>query len=167
MKDLIILAGAPGSGKSTIGEILREKEGFPLVEFGWLRQGHLDNIWSNTSPEEEQMARENLLFVLNNYWRHGYKNIVVTDLTEIQVTSLAETYKEKDYVITSLTISNDDELKKRVLGERDSGFRNVDAALTWNKALRDRPLLKHEYKIDNTHNDPRETAKAIANLARK
>ena len=62
MKDLIILAGAPGSGKSTIGELLREKQGFPLIDFGWLRQGHLDDRWSNATPEEEQMAFENLVF---------------------------------------------------------------------------------------------------------
>ena len=141
MKDLIILAGAPGSGKSTIGELLREKEGFPLIEFGWLRQGHLDNKWSNATPEEEQMAFENLVFIIKNYWQHGYKNIIVNDLKADKITTLAETFKEKNYIIVSLIIADDEELKRRILGERDSGFKNVGVAIEWNKALRSRSTL--------------------------
>ncbi len=167
MKDLIILSGAPGSGKSTIGELLREKQGFPLIDFGWLRQGHLDDKWSNATPEEEQMAFENLVFVIKNYMHHRYKNIIVTDLRDDKVTTLAETFKEKNYIIVSLIIVDDKELKKRILGERDSGFKNVEAAIEWNKSLKSRPTLPNEYKIDNTHNDPAKTIKEILELVEK
>lgn len=167
MKDLIILAGAPGSGKSTIGELLREKEGYPLIDFGWLRQGHLNNTWSNATPEEEEMALENLTFIIKNYWKHGYKNLVVTDLQDERVAFLAERFKESKYIIISLVISNDEELRKRVLGERDSGFRNVEAALKWNRNLKSRPALANEYRVDNTHNDPLKTMQEIVALIAK
>lgn len=167
MKDLIIISGAPGSGKSTIGELLREKQGFPLVDFGWLRQGHLDNKWSNASPEEERMAFENLNFIIKNYWRHGYKNVIVTDFRDDKLATVAETFKETDYIIVSLIITEDAELKKRISGERDSGFKNIDEAIEWNKSLKSRPTLPNEHKIDNTHNDPAKTAKEILELVEK
>ena len=167
MKDLIILAGAPGSGKSTIGELLREKQGFPLIDFGWLRQGHLNNKWSNVSSEEEQMAFENLNFIIKNYWQHGYKNVIVTDLQDDKITAFAETIKETDYIIVSLIITEDVELKKRILGERDSGFKNVERSIEWNKSLQSRLTLPNEYKIDNTHNNPAKTVKEILELVEK
>ena len=64
MKDLIIISGAPGSGKSSIGVLLRKQHGFPLIVFGWLRQGHLDDKWSNATADEEGMAFENLIFII-------------------------------------------------------------------------------------------------------
>jgi adenylate kinase family enzyme len=167
MKDLIVLAGAPGSGKSTIGELLREQQGFPLIDFGWLRQGHLDNKWSNATPEEEEMAYENLIFIVKNYWKHGYKNIIVTDLRDDKVKRLPETFRDKNCIIISLIITDDEELKNRVLGERDSGFKNVEEATEWNRDLISRPLWPHEHKIDNTHKDPVKTVKEILELSRK
>ena len=164
MKDLVILGGPPGSGKSTIGELLREQQGFPLVDFGWLRQGHLNNQWSNASDEEEQMAFENLVYIINNYWKHGYKNIIVTDLQEDAIKTLAETFKAKKYKIISLVITDDEELKKRVLGERDSGFKDVKEAVEWNRELIERELLPNEVKIDNTHNDPTLTVQKILEI---
>jgi len=167
MKDLIILAGAPGSGKSTVGELLRENEGYALIDFGWFRQGHLDNLWSNVTPAEESMTWENLIFIIRNYWKYGYKNVVVTDLLDEKVAILAETFKDKDLIIVSLIISDDQELKNRVLGDRDSGFKNFDEAIEWNKKLISRPALRNEYKIDNTKNDPAKTAKEIVQLVSK
>lgn len=167
MKDLIILAGAPGSGKTTVGELLREKEGYTLIDFGWLRQGHLNNVWSNASDEEEVMAWENLISIINNYWRHGYKNIIVTDLREKRVVSLAGTFKGKKCAIITLIISDDAELKKRVLGERDSGFKDVEAALEWNRRLKSRPALANEYMVDNTRNDPVKTIQEILEILGK
>jgi len=167
MKDLIILSGGPGSGKSTIGELLREKEGYPLIEFGWLRQGHLNNAWSDASPKEKEMAWENLIFILKNYWQHGYKNIIVTDLEDDQVVSLVERFKEKECIIISLILSDDAELKKRVSGKRDSGFKNVEASLEQNRNLKSRPLLLHEFKTDNSQNDPMKTVEKIMDLLKK
>jgi len=113
------------------------------------------------------MAFENLVFIIKNYWQHGYKNIIITDLKADKVATLAETFKEKNYIIVSLIIADDEELKRRILGERDSGFKNVGVAIERNKTLRSMPPVPNEYKIDNTHNDPIKTAKKILELIKK
>lgn len=74
--DLIIFGGAPGSGKSTICEILQKRLNSPLIDFGWLREFHLDREWKRANEEEKQMAFENLIFILKNYIKHKYKNIM-------------------------------------------------------------------------------------------
>ena len=51
--DLIIFAGAPGSGKTTICEILQKKLNCPLIDFGRLREPHLDRAWKKANETEE------------------------------------------------------------------------------------------------------------------
>ena len=113
------------------------------------------------------MAFENLVFIIKNYWKHGYKNIIVTDLREDRITILAETFKTSDHIVISLVVMNDEELKNRVLGERDSGVKNVEEATEWNRGLISRHLRPHEHKIDNTERDPAKAVKEILGILRK
>ncbi len=163
--DFIILAGAPGSGKSTVSEILHEKFGSCLIDFGYLRQFHLNQMWSNASPLEEQMAFDNLVAILENYARHGYKYVIVNDLEDARVQQMPEVLKAHTFVIITLVITEDDVLAARVLNpERDSGFRNVEAALAWNRALLVRKTVANEYKLDTTHLSITETMEAVLQL---
>jgi dephospho-CoA kinase len=164
MKDIIVISGAPGSGKTTIVLLLKEKLQSPYIDFGWLREFHLDREWKNASENEEKMSFENLVSILNNYIKNGYKNVIVTDLTDSKVQDIPKIFEKNDYIIFSLTIATDAELQKRVLGERDSGFKNVEAAIRWNNDLKRRQLLPNEYKIDNSHNDPKRTVEEILEL---
>jgi adenylate kinase family enzyme len=161
MKDLLIFSGAPGSGKTTIGELLQERLNAPLIDFGCLRQGHLNREWSNQSPAEEDMAFENLIFIVRNYLKHGYKNVILNDLREDKIIALSQIFKDTNFVIISLIITDDEVLRKRVLGKRDSGFKNAEASVEWNRKLRERETLPNEFKIDNTHNNPQETVRGI------
>lgn len=78
MTDFIFIAGSPGSGKTTISKLLYEKLNHPpLIDFGNLREPHLEINWLNQSKKEEQMSFENLLYILKNYIKHGYKNVVI------------------------------------------------------------------------------------------
>lgn len=83
--DLIVIAGAPGSGKSTVCRLLQPELDGPLIELGRLREFHLNRAWTNTSSLEEEMAFENLVGIVRNYFRHGYKNVLVTDLNDSRV----------------------------------------------------------------------------------
>ena len=76
--DLIVVAGAPGSGKTTVCDLLYAELKSPYIDFGDVRNFHLNWQWSNESPEEEQMSFENLVHILKNYIRNGYKNIILT-----------------------------------------------------------------------------------------
>jgi broad-specificity NMP kinase len=145
--DLIVIAGAPGVGKSTVSHALARSLGSPCLEFSVLREPHLDPEWSNASPAEHEMAWENLQFIVRNYLRYGYRNVVVTDLREERVRQVAEVFGDLEYRIVTLVIADVAELRRRV-GARVEGFMNVEAAVDWNAAVRARPRLNREMKIE-------------------
>src|SRR3989344_461172 len=90
MKKLIVISGSPGSGKSTICSLLKEKLNSPYIEFSSLQEFHLNNEWTNWNEDGEKMAFENLIFVLKNYIKHGYKNVILTDLRDEKVQEALE-----------------------------------------------------------------------------
>lgn len=160
MKDLIVMAGSPGTGKSTVGELLYQRLSSVFIEFGYFREWHLDREWKGANPKEEEMAFENLIYVVNNYKRHGYQNIIITDLQDARVQQIPVAFENMDYIIFSLYVDGDDELEKRIVA-RNSGFKSVSAAVVWNRSLIQRPTLPNEYKINNTHNNPEQTLQII------
>ncbi|MDB5254091.1 MAG: hypothetical protein JWL80_157 [Parcubacteria group bacterium] len=164
MKDIIVISGAPGSGKSTVAKILQEKLQSPLINLGWIRQWHLKRDWSDATFKEEEMSFEILVQALHKYIENGYKNILVEDLEDEKVQRIPSVLEGINYIIVSLTIDSDEELKQRVLGERDSGFKDWERAVKWNKDLKERTTLPHEYKIDNSHNNPETTAAKILEI---
>lgn len=85
MAQLIVIAGAPGSGKSTVIKRLHEHYQSVLIEFSDFRVLHLDPEWHKASPMEEAMAFENLLFALRNYLKHRYPYVLLTDLEDERV----------------------------------------------------------------------------------
>lgn len=109
------------------------------------------------------MSFENLVFILKNYIRNGYKNVIINDLKDDKALKLAKIFSRRKIALVSLVV-RDEELRKRVIDpQRDSGFRDVERALEYNKMLKQRKPLKNELRIDNTHNDPRKTVKEILN----
>ncbi len=164
-KDLIILSGAPGTGKTTIAWKLKEKlDPTTYIDFGWLREWHLMRDWSNANQEEEDFAFENLVLVLKNYIKHGYKNIILTDLQDDKILKLAEIFKEREVVIFTLIMSDEAELAKRILSERDSGFKDVPKALEYQKGYLSREELPNEHRLDNNHTDPSKTVEEILDI---
>jgi predicted kinase len=164
MCDLIVLAGAPGSGKTTVAALLHGTLESPYIEFSDIREFHLDRAWKTQSAREEQMSFENLVYILNNYIRYGYKNIIVTDLQDFRVQQIPALFAAHRYLIATMVINNDDELAVRVR-KRTEGFRDVQRALAWNKQIQARALVTGEHRIDNTHNEPQRTLDIILQLA--
>lgn len=165
MSEIIIISGAPGSGKTTISNLLRKKlKNSPLIDFGWLREYHLDAQWKKANEKEEAMSFENLIFILKNYLKHGYKNIIVNDLQDYRIIQIPKIFSKHNYKIISLLVNNDSELKRRVLSKRDSGFKNTNAAQAWNNKIIRRKNVKNEYKIDNTHRKPEKTVAEILKI---
>jgi dephospho-CoA kinase len=164
MYDLIVIAGAPGSGKTTVAHLLHGILESPYIDFGYIREFHLDREWKNANSREEQMSFENLVYILNNYIRYGYKNIIVTDLQDFRVQQIPELFAENSYLIATMVIKSDNELALRIQSRND-GFRDVQRALVWNKQIQERPLVAGEHQIDNTHNEPKRTVDIILRIA--
>lgn len=164
--DLLVIAGAPGSGKTTVCDLLYAALQSPYIDFGDVRNFHLDRHWSNQSPKEEQMSFENLIFILKNYVRYGYKNVILNDLKDFRVQQIPEIFAGHNYLIATLITEKDDELATRIRN-RNSGFTNVERALNWNKEIQQRLLLAGEYRIDNSYNDAQQMADKILQLARR
>jgi len=163
MTKIIFIAGAPGSGKTTISNKLKIKlENSVLIDFGCIRKFHLDKLWNNTSDKEEQMSFENLVFVLKNYIKNDYPFVIVNDLLDKRILEIFKDFDPANYLIFSLVLNDNNELSNRVLDDtRDSGFRNADEALKRNKELVERKSLINEFKIDNSSRNPDDAIKII------
>ena len=159
---LIFIGGSPGTGKTTVSKLLKEKLNSPYIDFGVLREFHLDREWKNANETEEQMSFENLIFILNNYIKNGYKNVIITDLLEKRIAQLHELFKKEEYKMFTLTVSGNDELKRRILEPtRDSGYRNYEEAIAWNQRESERKVLQNEIKIDTFNIAPEEVVRVI------
>lgn len=165
MYDFIFIIGAQGSGKTTVARLLKDKLNSVYIDYDWIRDFHLNNGWSNTSDSEEKMSFENLCFLLKNYAKHGYKNVIVGGFTEEKIAPILEELKDFQYIVITLILSNDEVLKQRVLTEsRDSGFRGYEESIRFNNRLKNELSFPNEHKIDNTNQTPEETANEIENL---
>jgi dephospho-CoA kinase len=165
MAYLIVIGGAPGSGKTTITKRLHQHFQSVMIESGWLRQYHLDPAWLNASPREEAMSFENLVFIIRNYFKHEYDYILLNDLEEHRIQQIPTLFESHEFMIVTLVMTNDEEHKKRVLDpDRDSGYRDYTTAIASNHKFIDRPLLANEYKFDNTHVGPEDACRQIIGL---
>lgn len=149
MPRLIVIAGCPGSGKSTLAGYLHLFLKAPWVDFGRLREFHLDRDWSNQSPDEEAMTFENLVSIIHNYFRHGYADVIVDDLQDHRIQQIPSIFPDVEIAILTLIIHDPTELFRRI-AQRNVGWRNAEGALAWNQRVIERPAIDHEFKIDVT-----------------
>lgn len=147
--DVVVIAGAPGSGKSVLMNQLAEAlPGWPpRIEFSDLREWHLDPLWELQGEAEEAIAFENVLFVIENYRRHGFAPVLVTDFREHRVGDLLSRLGEGVVVIS--LVASDAVIRDRV-ASRGAGFTDVTAACEWNSRVRASPLLACEQRHDTS-----------------
>src|SRR5689334_22498128 len=142
MAYIIVIGGAPGSGKTTITKLLHQHIQSVMIEIGWLRQYHLDPGWLKASGDEEAMSFENLLFILRNYLKHGYEHILVNDLEDHRIQQIPSLFEPNQFMIITLVVHDDQVHKQRILDpHRDSGYRDHVRAIALNHNLIARPSL--------------------------
>ena len=165
MYDFIFILSAQGVGKTTLARLLKEKLNSPHVDFDWIRGIHLNKSWTNTNDVEEKMSLENLVFLLKNYAKHDYKNVIVGGFTEKNIEKILNELKNNKSIIITLYLNDDEVLKRRVLTEsRDSGFRDFEESIRFNKKLRDEFHFSNEHKIDNTNQATEETVNQVVDI---
>jgi hypothetical protein len=149
--ELIFIHGAPGSGKSTLSSALQKKLKSPMFEFGWIPEFRERPGKVLAFKEEESLAFENLVLVVKNYIKHGFINIIITDLRDPKIRLVQKIFRKNKYIIVTLWTNDDQKLKARVLDEsRSSGYRNWESSIRLNRIIKNRPLLSNEYRIDAT-----------------
>ena len=164
MHDLIILAGAPGSGKSTLGHGLKAALDGVYVDYGQLRKFHMDPFWIKKGDEEEALAFENLLFIIRNYLDKGWKPVIVSDIPLFRTPELALLFRDRNASLLTLMVA-DEELARRV-ELRDEGWKDLGRILEWNGQIKKSGLLPGEVRIDTTGLTREEAiAKALGYLA--
>ena len=88
--------------------------------------------------------------------------MIVSDFEDIKLKQLQTLFSGNLYLIFTLFVTDEEELKKRVLTQtRDSGFRDVEKSIQWNEDVKEREVLQNETKIDNTKNSPERTLQII------
>lgn len=149
MKDFIFIAGAPGSGKSSVAKALHDKLDCPIFEFGWIPEFRNTGERATTYEEEESIAFENLVLVAKNYAKHGFKNVVITDLNNDYIEQLPTIFDGYSFAIYTLRLQDETVLKDRVLNEtRSSGYRDWENASQINQKLLNREHFVNEHFMD-------------------
>ena len=133
---VILLIGAPGCGKSTVAAVLHQRLKCPWFEFGWIPEFRNLNPHLELSYEaEERLSLENLLLVTDNYLRHGFETVLLTDIRWEFTAQLQAHFGDKLRVV-ALYCDDDETIRHRVL-TRDNGneYRDAEAACAINRAI--------------------------------
>ena len=163
--DIIFIAGAPGTGKSSVANILQKKFSGPCFEFGWIPEFRKKGARTIPYQEEEGIAFENLVFVVKNYVKHGFDNIIITDLEDKRITTLHRQFKNINYILFTLTVTDPKILKSRIMNKtRSSKYRDWKNAMTINNRILARPLFPNEIRIDTTKVSLLKVTKIISNF---
>lgn len=159
---VIFITGAPGTGKTTVAAILHERLRCPWFEFGWIPEFRNLNPHTEISYEdEERMSFENLLLVTENYLRHGFENVLLTDIREEFTDEVREKFGDRVRVIV-LYSTSDEVLRERVF-TRDNGneYRNADEAVEINRRFMERMPKEGEIRVRCNDVSAEEAAQSV------
>ncbi|MCL1951970.1 MAG: AAA family ATPase [Oscillospiraceae bacterium] len=160
--DAVILHGAPGSGKTTVARLLHERLRSPWFEFGWIPEFRSLNPHTEISYEDEELITfETLMLVTQNYVRHGFSNVILSDLRCRCIEKIPQALQGMAYLLVTLH-ADDETLKRRVL-TRDNGntYRDWEAAQRINREILARPPLPNERRVCSAHAPPEDIAAQI------
>ena len=167
--NIIVIHGAPGSGKTTLAELLHAQLKSPWFEFGWIPEFTRRNPHTDiSSREEEQLSFENLILVTQNYIRHGFENVILSDLNDARLLDIAREFHDTPHMIVTLTAEDDNLLKQRILVRTgENAYKDWRQAQHINAMIAARPPLPNEVRICVDHHGPEEIAEQVLALLKQ
>lgn len=163
---IIIMHGSPGNGKTTMANKLHEYFKSPWFEFGWIPEFNNLNPHTEMSfKDEEEMTFETLTIVIRNYMKHGFENLILSDLNDVRLLEIPAVFHDFDYIIFTLFSEEDDVIKNRIL-TRDNGneYRNYDESIKLNRIIKKRKRLPNEFRLRSDNQTPDELLKQIVEI---
>lgn len=132
---IVPIFGSPGSGKTTLGNALMQKFGYPFFELSWIPELRTMNGQAISYEAEEKIAVCALLNVAKTYFEHGHKVVLVSDF-RLNSFNLVMHQIGLTSPVIKLIASNENILRFRILdNSRSSAYRNVDEALSFNRKI--------------------------------
>lgn len=145
-RDIIVLTGAPGSGKSTLGAEMKGLDAV-LVEQWVVRSFHLPFDWTGASLEDERLATEAMAFLAEAYTSRG-RQVVLCDVRDEDAIWLHHRLGARSQLVS--LVADDAVIAIRVAA-RTGGFMDPVEAVARNRALADRALLPAELRMDTSY----------------
>ena len=144
---IVPIFGSPGCGKTTLGNALTKKLGYPFFELSWMPEFKILNGKKISYKHEEKIAIHALLNVAKTYCEHGHEVVLISDFRFDSFDFVIQNIGLSSPVI-KLIASDENVLRARVLDDfRPSAYRNVDEALHLNRKILSK-IFKNQLTID-------------------
>jgi broad-specificity NMP kinase len=162
MNNLLIIRGAPGVGKSSVGKMLATRYKFGVtIEIDEVRRMINSVSWAGEKEHLDAIDAARHLSI--SYFNSGYDPIMVIDTLGMGMIGavLCKLPVEVNYKIISLFAQNE-VIKSRIL-KRSGGFMNYDLSFKINTSI-EKEKLNSNYLIDTSNSSITEVVDKIIEI---
>jgi broad-specificity NMP kinase len=165
LANIIILAGSPAVGKTSVAEEVRRRVGGAVIDMGRFREMYLDPEWKNANQEESDMAFRLACYVSKEFVRNSIRPVLITDTLPRHLPLSFQELAGTGFKIVLLFVTGKDVLQQRMQDPtRDSGFSDLEVSWQRNVAEQERTPHANELRIDTTSLAVEQTASEVIRL---